>query len=233
MINPPNQVQYLIIQDSSKRGRKNQLTGGEKFDDDEEEQQQLNGSFISSTINRYRSFIFSGGESKIDDDVNDDESYYVSMDSLLDDGDDGDGEQKNRRLLKKFVDFNNDSTTNNNNYGDDINLAVLHVSYSAGQTLFNWIANADPQIHREGGLRVLLNSRESNSSFEEDQQQNAPRRPVRRRLTLEQVRSKFPAFHFDPTEHPQNHPSTSSNINNDVSDPGLAVDTDELVGASS
>jgi hypothetical protein len=93
-------------------------------------------------------------------------------------------------------------------------------------------------------MRVLLNSRESNvsartvviwmlvtfilcacfcccmlvfvqSSFEEDQQQNATRRPVRRRLTLEQVRSKFPAFHFNPTEHPQNHPSASSNINND------------------
>ena len=155
MINPPNQVQYLIIQDSSKRGHKNLLTGGENFDDDEEEeqQQQLNWSFISSTISRYGSFIFSsGGDSKIDDDVNDDdESYYVSIDSLLlDDGDDDDDEQK-RRLLKQFVDFNNDSTTNNNNYGDDINLAVLHVSYSAGQTLFNWIANADPQIHREGG----------------------------------------------------------------------------------
>ena len=96
-------------------------------------------------------------------------------------------------------------------------------------------------------MRVLLNSRESNvsartviiwmlvtftlcacfcccmlvfvqSSFEEDQQQNSPRRPVRRRLTLEQVRSKFPAFHFDPTEHPQNHPSTSSNINTDGED---------------
>ena len=102
-------------------------------------------------------------------------------------------------------------------------------------------------INIKNRMRVLLNSRESNvsartviiwmlvtftlcacfcccmlvfvqSSFEEDQQQNAPRRPVRRRLTLEQVRSKFPAFHFDPTEHPQNHPSTSSNINNDGED---------------
>ena len=157
MINPPNQVQYLIIQDISKRGRKNLLTGGENFDDEEEEQQQhqLNWSFISSTISRYGSFIFSsGGDSKIDDDdVNDDdESYYVSIDSLLlDDGDDDDDDEQKRRLLKQFVDFNHDSTTNNNNYGDDINLAVLHVSYSAGQTLFNWIANADPQIHREGG----------------------------------------------------------------------------------
>ena len=48
MINPPNQVQYLIIQDISKRGRsKNLLTGGENFDDDDEQQQQqLNLSLI-------------------------------------------------------------------------------------------------------------------------------------------------------------------------------------------
>jgi hypothetical protein len=137
MINPPNQVQYLIIQDSNKRGRKNQLAGGGNFDDEEEEEQ--NWSFISSAISRYGSFIFSGGDSKIDD-----ESYYVSIDSLLDDGDD---DEQQRRLLKQFVNFN-DSTNNNDG---DTNLAVLHVSYYAGQTLFNWIANADPQIHREGG----------------------------------------------------------------------------------
>jgi hypothetical protein len=143
MINPPNQVQYLIIQDSNKRGHKNQLLGGGHFDnddddDDDDDEEEQNWPFISSTISRFLS------SSKIDDDVNDDESYYVSIDSLLDDGD-----GKQHRVLKQFVDFD-DSTSTNNNYGD-INLALLHVSYYAGQTLFSWIANADPQIHREGG----------------------------------------------------------------------------------
>jgi len=207
MIHPSNQVQYLIVQDSSKR-HKGQL--GENYDDDDENEQKW--PFIRSSLNGASSLVneFSNGDEIFDEDGNYDESNYVSVDFL--------GEQ---HQLEQLL---------------DINLAVLHVSYYNGQILLNMIDTENPLVTREGGTRVLLNSKEWNvstrtvviwmlvtlmvcacfccciiafvqSSFEEDQHQQAPRRPTRRRLTLEQVRSRFPAFHFNSLEHHQNHSS--------------------------
>lgn len=208
MIHPSNQVQYLIVQDSSKR-HKGQL--GEKYDDDNDNEQKW--PFIRSSLNGASSLVsdFSSGDEIFDEDGDYDESNYISVDFL--------GEQ---HRLEQLL---------------DINLAVLHVSYYNGQILLNMIDTENPLVTREGGTRVLLNSKEWNvstrtvviwmlvtlmvcacsccciiafvqSSFEEDQQQQqAPRRPTRRRLTLEQVRSRFPAFHFNSIEHHQNHSS--------------------------
>jgi len=143
------------------------------------------------------------------------------------------------------VDFFTDDDSNDSYYDNDINIAVLHVSYYDGQILLNTINSEDSQVLKDGGMRILLNSKELNlsgrtviililitvtvcaclcccilavvqSSFEEEiQQPTTPTtRPTRRRLTLEQVRSRFPAFHFDPIEHHQSAPKPNSiNIN--------------------
>jgi len=217
MINPENQVQYLIIQDSNKR-HKTQL------DEDFNEQKW---SFIRN--GRYGEFFFNGlfnrddtfDENYVGGDKED--SYYVPVDSV-----------DEKRQLEQFLEI-------------DINLAVLHVSFNDGQTLLNIIDAEDPEVYKDGGIRLLLNSREWNvstraviiwmlvtiticacfcccilvfvqSSFEDDEPQQTPRRPARRRLTLEQVRNRFPAFHFNPIKHHQNCSAPKLNNTNDDSD---------------
>ena len=68
---------------------------------------------------------------------------------------------------------------------------------------------------------VVLVFAQNGFDDEEDPQQ-ASRRPVRRRLTLEQVRARFPSFHFNPQEHHQN--------NNNCSDCGCGNDGDDNGG---
>lgn len=210
MISPKNQVQYLIIQDSSKGGNRKL---GEYYEDD------MNQQYLSlSSTSRHDDFFF---------------NTLFGTDDTFD---------YNEKDVQVFT----DDDSNDSYYNNDINIAVLHVSYDDGQALLNMINSEDPQVFKNGGMRVLLNSRELNvngrtvmiwilitvtvcacfcccilavvqSSFEEEVQQPPPTRtPARRRLTLEQVRSKFPAFHFNPKEHHQNYcapKSSDTNIN--------------------
>lgn len=85
---------------------------------------------------------------------------------------------------------------------------------------------------REGGPRILLNGNGASFNFRtvlfwmlatfsicacgcacllvcvqtelDEPEEPQPRRPVRRRLTLEEVRSRFPSYHFHPEDHTQN-----------------------------
>ena len=160
MINPANNVQYLIIQDISKRG------GGHRYkydveDVDDDDDETLSSSFINSShylSSKLHALLQSlTGNENIDDDDNDndDESYYVSNKNELDFYE---HEQQHGRVLTHLTDMTEQQTettnTNTNNVGGppgDVNLAVLHVSYSAGQTLFNLIANENPIDSRQGG----------------------------------------------------------------------------------
>ena len=112
-----------------------------------------------------------------------------------------------------------------------IQVAVLHVTSKVGDTLLNVIRTESSSIRSAGGTKILLNGKESNATTRaviiwtitsvfmcvcacccmiilvqgahEEEQQHAPTQPVRRRLTLDQVRARFPAFHFNPNEHHQ------------------------------
>jgi hypothetical protein len=117
---------------------------------------------------------------------------------------------------------------------DRIQVAVLHVSNRVGLQLFNEIAGESRYVRESGGTKILLNGKEPvgglrtvlvwmlttlifcacacccmlmfvQTGFEEERRRPAPVQPVRRRLTLEQVRTRFPAFHYDPEEHHANH----------------------------
>mmetsp|Transcript_9182 Transcript_9182/g.27336 ORF Transcript_9182/g.27336 Transcript_9182/m.27336 type:complete len:529 (-) Transcript_9182:694-2280(-) len=129
-------------------------------------------------------------------------------------------------------------------YYDDIDLAVMHVSKRVGEALFRAIDEDSPSSLEQGGMRILVN-RSSEAgvgtvllwmlvSFvacacacccmlvvvqthldEEEPQPEPPRRPARRKLTLEEVRSRFPSFHFDPRDQPQ---TVVGNINDNRDD---------------
>mmetsp|Transcript_58094 Transcript_58094/g.142001 ORF Transcript_58094/g.142001 Transcript_58094/m.142001 type:complete len:653 (-) Transcript_58094:84-2042(-) len=129
---------------------------------------------------------------------------------------------------------------------DTINLAVLHVSYIVGNNLLQLINNEPRKTRYAGGIKIFLNGKEPSlhartiivwmlltlitcacccccmlmfvqTSIEPEQPQ-APQRPRRRRLTLEQVRSNFPAFHFDPAIHHQQTKPPESSQSDDGTD---------------
>eukprot|EP00531_Pseudo-nitzschia_arenysensis_P000271 CAMPEP_0116141442 /NCGR_PEP_ID=MMETSP0329-20121206/14385_1 /TAXON_ID=697910 /ORGANISM="Pseudo-nitzschia arenysensis, Strain B593" /LENGTH=617 /DNA_ID=CAMNT_0003636627 /DNA_START=260 /DNA_END=2110 /DNA_ORIENTATION=- len=125
------------------------------------------------------------------------------------------------------------SGTNNLESGlGDINLALLHVSYGTGEALRTILTNEDIMDKMKGGPRVLLNGRGGSASartvvfwmlvtfsmcacgcacllicvqtgFEDEPEPQAPRRPTRRKLTIEEVRARFPSYHFNPDDHTQ------------------------------
>ena len=158
LINPANNVQYLIIQGQSKR-HKYKYEYEYEYDDVEEgnNDDETSSSFISSShyvSSKSQALLQSlTGNGNIDDD--DDESYYVSKNEL----DVSEYEQQhNGRVLTHLTDMTEQTETTNNNTNNnvggppgDVNLAVLHVSYAAGVTLFNLIDTENPINHRQGG----------------------------------------------------------------------------------
>lgn len=111
---------------------------------------------------------------------------------------------------------------------DSINVAILHVTSRVGYELLDLLLKENSEVGRVGGPKILLNSKEPNAAartifvwavmsiilggcacccmlvcleFIGEEEPRAPPQPVRRRLTSNQVREKFPAFHY----HPENH----------------------------
>jgi hypothetical protein len=112
----------------------------------------------------------------------------------------------------------------------NIDVAILHVSYKAGYALLDLVLKETAETRARGGSKILVNGKEPPASaktvflwslfsmslccvvccclamfvnhgmlLEEDH--TPPPRPVRRRLTHQQVRDNYPAFHY----HPENY----------------------------
>lgn len=104
-----------------------------------------------------------------------------------------------------------------------ITVAILHVSSHSGYELLDMLLKETKDIREEGGMKIVLNSKEPPATFKTifiwallgfvvsgscclcalaltnpEQENAAPQRPAPRRLTNAQVREKFPAFHYDP-----------------------------------
>lgn len=111
---------------------------------------------------------------------------------------------------------------------DSINVAILHTSDRVGYDILDLLLKESSEIGRLGGPKILLNSKEPNPSartifvwtmlsiamaasvcccllvcveYMGEEEAHAPQQPVRRRLTNNQVRDNFPAFHYHPEHH--------------------------------
>ena len=154
MINPANNVQYLIIQDSNKRGHKykyhlGELVPGNYVDDDDDDDGGVgDNSNIekSQFISRSNSHHVSTSELVPDllhgDDGVNDKFYFEYSEQL---------EQHRMLMTHPTTDDNKNLDGGGSPNSNNINLAVLDVSYAAGQALFNLILNEDPIDHRQGG----------------------------------------------------------------------------------
>ncbi|VEU36162.1 unnamed protein product [Pseudo-nitzschia multistriata] len=249
MIRPANNVQYLIIQNSSKRGAPTVLANSNQYGDEashDSKQSQIfpgsryyGGSSMESLLQS-----LTGNEDYYDGD----ESFYLDFSAM-------DLDQPHGRVLTHLTDMSEQSS-----WGHDgaINLAVMYVTFAVGDELFRAVENESARDRRRGGTRILMNSKESDvsartvivwmlisfsvcacicccllaciqTSFEEEEDQEAPRRPVRRRLTLEEVRARFPSFHFNPEEHNQNN-NPSHACTNDETEGSTAEDVQPKCG---
>lgn len=129
MINQPNQVHYLIIQDYSKRHR-TLLESNDIMNNDNDNDNEQKWSFFGSS--QYFSSL-------LHDFLDYDESYNASMND------------KKIPLETTDVMESDDRNKFDDSPSANVNIAVLHVSYAAGQTLFNLVATENPKVHREGG----------------------------------------------------------------------------------
>mmetsp|Transcript_103454 Transcript_103454/g.154993 ORF Transcript_103454/g.154993 Transcript_103454/m.154993 type:complete len:631 (+) Transcript_103454:191-2083(+) len=111
---------------------------------------------------------------------------------------------------------------------DSINVAILHVSYRSGYELFDLVLKEDRTTYKAGGPKILLNNKTPSASAKTiflwtmlsiicmgglcccimivvnesvEEAPTPPPRPVRRRLTYDQVRASHPAFRYNPEEH--------------------------------
>ena len=114
---------------------------------------------------------------------------------------------------------------------EKIRIAVLHVSYSVGYELLDLVAHESTRTRQSGGPKIIMDNKEPptsaktiflwvllsatlsasaccclllcvNRTIFEEEGPPPPPRPVRRRLTYEQVRANHPAFLYhegDPT----------------------------------
>jgi hypothetical protein len=209
MISPPGVVQYLIVRDSSKRlgvGPEAEHSDNYEEDEDDFDDEDILEEFddmfyeLSKRNHEHKTSLFNQSS------VTDDESYEAAQFELF---------QKGHRQLK--------------DYGEQPPVAILHVSSKVGNVLMNIVNTETQKVKLSGGTKILLNGAGAprtlimwllailllcacgcccmimavQTGLEEEQPQ-APRRPARRRLTLQQVRARFPAFHFNPDEHHQN-----------------------------
>jgi hypothetical protein len=198
MITPSNTVGFLIVQDASKRH--NFLDDGDDVDDNVDE------SFSVSLESFELKLAEQNGRALI----------QIPED---------DGAQEQLQLQQQQIPSNSRTLEGGL---DDVNLAVLHVSFGTGLALFDTLVRESQVDMRQGGKRVLLNGKENaffvnpvlaciliisfcclllcvHKAFdiEEPEQPQAPRRPRRRRLTLEEVRARFPSYHFHPGQQHQ------------------------------
>jgi hypothetical protein len=111
---------------------------------------------------------------------------------------------------------------------DKITVAVLRVSYNVGYELLDLVLREPAETRDMGGPKIVMDNKEPSASAKtvflwvvlsasmsasvclclmlfvnrgifEQEEPAAPRPPVRRRLTHEQVRGKYPAFSFQET----------------------------------
>jgi hypothetical protein len=163
-----------------------------------------------------------------DEDEDEDESYVLSLDSSewkL-------AESNGRALIelptpdRKLLQPRDDYETSLGTEGlGEVNLAVLHVSYTTGLSLLNYLSSESQANRHQGGTQILVNAKQNTfgartisvwlliafsgcacccacvllcmqSTLEEELEVQAPPRPRRRRLTFEEVRSRFPSYSF-------------------------------------
>jgi hypothetical protein len=208
MILPTNNVQYLIVQESSKRHGILDWEGGE------EESPSSSSSYLATFQ----------------------DSVVANVNDVLELYSNDDGTAPKQQLQAR-----NPNNIYGPITRGIVNLSVMDVSYSVGNELFDAIGNETPLDRHNGGVQILLNNKSASArtiflwmlvSFtmcacccccllvcvqtvfdEEEEEDAAPRRPKRRRLTLDQVRAKFPSFHFNPNEHHQNNHCSNDDEN--------------------
>ena len=214
LIDPSNTVGYLIVQERSKRRHLSLYSSDNNSNNNNEtpntEIEALDNpsqleQFGNSVINRL-----------VDEDEDGESFYTSSLEQSTTDCDLESAERNGRALIERT----------NLESGPDINFAILHVSYGTGETLVDVLKVEDTLDRSKGGPRVLLNGTGNalgtrtvvfwmlvvfsasacgcaclliclQTIEDEQQQQDVPRRPVRRRLTLEEVRTRFPSYHYD------------------------------------
>ena len=137
----------------------------------------------------------------------------------------------------------------------EINIALLHVSYGTGEAIFDILDNDVTLEKLKGGPQILLNGNGTSFSARtvifwmlvtfsicacgcgcliicvntelDEPEEPQPRRPVRRRLTLEEVRSRFPSYHFNPDDHTQNGCCPDDGVCTAAADVGYMQVSDE------
>ena len=130
-------------------------------------------------------------------------------------------EESSRLLLRR----ERSSNKKNKKKQQKLNIAVLRVSYTVGYELLDLILHDSMNIQKAGGSKIILDSEEPsidttiillwmlaafsisasaccclllcvNRGFILDEPAPQPQRPVRRRLTVDQVVEKYPLFHY-------------------------------------
>lgn len=226
MINPKNTVGYLIVQDMSKRhlqlstdfsnnktsmGKEGHGTmQGSPLDDDGVE------SFLVSLESTKLELAEENGRALFQL-LEEERDASSNSNSNIDDDEEAFSETTSQNTLAL------DDVA--------VNLAVLHVTFATGQSILDELEHESTLDRLHGGTRVLLNAKENpfsaktvvfwmlvtfsccacgcacllicfHTSLEEEAPEpQVPRRPTRRKLTLIEVRARFPSYHFDPEQH--------------------------------
>jgi len=208
MIDPPNTVGYIIVEDARTHEKDSIFlaeaidyeTAGEELLESDERQKESDASPKDDLLFPVRLENFS---------VKGKDSSWWDLASF----DDVDENEEKHRILK---------------HGDNIAVAILHVTNRAGYELLDLMLKESADVRTMGGPKVLLNSKLPNASAKTivlwvffsftigsiccccalfcagtlaEEETNTPRQPVRRRLTHNQVREKFPAFLYSPHHH--------------------------------
>jgi len=221
MITPSNTVGYLIVQDASKRHKLFDDDAGNGNHDSIYGDAPFVGSLQSVEYLDYLKLAEQNGRELIQL-PEDDGALELELElELL--------RQQQLQLQLEHHPKPSSSMTLEGDFVGDLNLAVLHVSFGTGLALFDALVRESPVDKRQGGKRVLLNGKESafflnpvlawiliisfcclllcvHKAFDIEYEQEppeAPRRPRRRRLTLEEVRTRFPSYHFHPGQQQQ------------------------------
>lgn len=162
MINPANNVQYLILQDPNKRqksstapndDRKDDIsninTDVNNYDDNEKSQIALGGHYIASEVEGLFQSLTGNQDYAVDDY---DEPFYLDLSDI----------EQHGRVLTHLVDTVEQSNSNSNSKnGKDllglgwdssgIDLAVMHVTLGVGEELFRAIVEENPIDRHQGG----------------------------------------------------------------------------------
>ncbi len=225
LIHPSNNVAYLIVEDSSKRPIKTLSLENELEALPKENESQL--PYFSDTLMKFlpeqdgESFV---SVESMEFDLESAQQHGRALLELPKPEWNTADENENAQL---------ETNSNQLSAGLlEINIALLRVSYGTGEAMFDILDNDFTLEKLKGGPQILLNG--NGSSFGartvlfwmlvtfsicacgcgcliicvqtelDEPEEPQPRRPVRRRLTLEEVRSRFPSYHFHPEDHTQN-----------------------------